>query len=132
MDTKSVVAGGGAIYIELAKILRAYANEIGGKEQLAVTAFALSLEEVPKTLVKNAGLEEIEKLTELRAAHKTDADKWIGIDTITNTIEDNFKKGIIEPTELLNHIIKSGSELANLILRIDRIISAKGSRPGGM
>ncbi|MFW9866974.1 MAG: thermosome subunit beta [Candidatus Thorarchaeota archaeon] len=127
MDTKSVVAGGGAIYIELAKRIRAYANEIGGKEQLAVTAFALSLEEVPKTLVKNAGLEEIEKLTELRAAHKTDDDKWIGIDTITNTIGDNFKKGIVEPTELLNHIIKSGSELANLILRIDRIISAKGS-----
>jgi thermosome len=127
MDTKSVVAGGGAIYIELAKRIKAYANEIGGKEQLAVTAFALSLEEVPKTLVKNAGLEEIEKLTELRAAHKTDDDKWIGIDTITNTIGDNFKKGIIEPTELLNHIVKSGSELANLILRIDRIISAKGS-----
>ncbi|MBA7526550.1 60 kDa chaperonin [subsurface metagenome] len=127
MDTKAVVAGGGAIYMELAKKIKAYANEIGGKEQLAVSAFALALEEIPKTLIRNAGLEEIEKLTELRAAHKTDADKWIGIDTITNTIEDNFKKGIIEPAELLNHIIKSGSELANLILRIDRIISAKGT-----
>jgi len=127
MDTKAVVAGGGAIHIELAKRIRAYANEIGGKEQLAVSAFALALEEIPKTLIRNAGLEEIEKLTELRAAHKTDSDKWVGIDTITNTIEDNFKKGIIEPAELLNHIIKSGSELANLILRIDRIISAKGT-----
>ncbi|MBA7637789.1 60 kDa chaperonin [subsurface metagenome] len=127
MDTKAVVAGGGAIYMELAKRIRAYANEIGGKEQLAVSAFALALEEIPKTLIRNAGLEEIEMLTELRAAHKTDADKWIGIDTITNTIGDNFKKGIIEPAELLNHIIKSGSELANLILRIDRIISAKGT-----
>ena len=78
-------------------------------------------------MIKNAGLEEIEKLTELRAAHKTDADKWIGIDTITNTIDDNFKKGIVEPAELLVHIIKSGSELANLILRIDRIISSKGT-----
>jgi len=115
MDTKTVVAGGGAIHIELAKRIRAYANEIGGKEQLAVSAFALALEEIPKTLIRNAGLEEIEKLTELRAAHKTDSDKWVGIDTITNTIEDNFKKGIIEPAELLNHIIKSGSELANLI-----------------
>ncbi len=127
MDTKAVVAGGGAIHMELSKRIKAYANEIGGKEQLAVSAFALALEEIPKTLIRNAGLEEIEKLTELRAAHKTDADKWIGIDTITNTIEDNFKKGIIEPAELLNHIIKSGSELANLILRIDRIISAKGT-----
>ena len=129
LDTKTVVAGGGAIYIELAKRIRAYANEIGGKEQLAVNAFALALEEIPKTLIRNAGLEEIEKLTELRAAHKTAEDKWIGIDTITNTIGDNFKKGIVEPAELINHIIKSGSELANLILRVDRIISAKGSRP---
>ena len=129
IDTKTVVAGGGAIYIELAKRIRAYANEIGGKEQLAVNAFALALEEIPKTLIRNAGLEEIEKLTELRAAHKTADDKWIGIDTITNTIGDNFKKGIVEPAELINHIIKSGSELANLILRVDRIISAKGSKP---
>ena len=128
IDTKVVVAGGGAIYIELAKRIRAYANEISGKEQLAVNAFALALEEIPKTLIRNAGLEEIEKLTELRAAHKTDDDKWVGIDTITNTIGDNFEKGIVEPAELINHIIKSGSELANLILRVDRIISAKGSR----
>ena len=132
MDTKRVVGGGGAIYIEIAKRIRAYANEIGGKEQLAVSAFALSLEEIPKTLIRNAGLEEIEKLTELRASHKSESDKWIGIDTITNTIGDNFKKGIVEPAELLIHIIKSGNELANLILRIDRIISSKGSKPGGM
>jgi len=127
MDTKTVVAGGGAIYMELAKQIKLYANQIGGKEQLAVLAFALTLEEIPRALIQNAGLEEIEKLTELRAAHKTDSDKWIGIDTITNTIEDNFLKGIVEPAELIIHIIKSGSELANLILRIDRIISAKGS-----
>ena len=132
MDNKTVVAGGGAIYIELAKRIKAYANEIGGKEQLAVNAFALALEEIPKTLIQNAGLEEIEKITELRAAHKTDDDKWIGIDTITNTIGDNFQKGIVEPAELVNHIIKAGSELANLILRVDRIISAKGSKPAGL
>ncbi|MFX0141070.1 MAG: thermosome subunit beta, partial [Candidatus Hodarchaeota archaeon] len=132
IDTKTVVAGGGAIYIELAKRIRSYANEIGGKEQLSVNAFALALEEIPKTLIKNAGLEEIEQLTELRAAHKTVDDKWIGIDTITNTIGDNLKRGIVEPAELINHIIKSGSELANLILRVDRIISAKGSKPEGL
>jgi thermosome len=132
IDTKAVVAGGGAIYIELSKLIREYANQIGGKEQLAVNAFALALEEIPKTLIKNAGLEEIEKLTELRAAHKSEADKWIGIDTITNTVGDNFKKGIVEPAELINHIIKSGSELTTLILRVDRIISAKGSKPEGI
>ena len=125
IDTKTVVAGGGAIYIELAKRLRAYANEISGKEQMAITSFALALEEIPKTLIDNAGLDQIEKITELRAAHNTDADKWIGIDTVTNTIGDNFKKGIIEPAELIIHLLKSGSELANLILRVDRIITAK-------
>jgi thermosome len=132
IDTKKMVAGGGAIYIELAKRLREYANEISGKEQLAVTAFALALEEIPKTLIKNAGLDEIEKMTELRASHKSDDDKWIGIDTITNEISNNYKKGIVEPAALVNHIIKSGSELANLILRVDRIINAKGSKLAGL
>jgi len=129
MDTKLVVAGGGAIYLELAKRLRDYANQISGKEQLAVSAFAGALEEIPKTLINNAGLDEIEKITELRAAHKTDADKWIGIDTISNTISNNFTKGIVEPAALINHVIKSGTELANLILRVDRIISSKSSKP---
>ncbi|MBY9015891.1 MAG: thermosome subunit [Candidatus Lokiarchaeota archaeon] len=132
MDTKEVVAGGGAIYIELAKKLREFANQISGKEQLAVNAFAIALEEIPKTLIKNAGLDEIENMTELRAAHKTEDDKWKGIDTITNEIGDNFEKGIIEPAALVKHVIKAGSELANLILRVDRIISAQGSRPSGL
>lgn len=125
IDTKKVVAGGGAVYIELAKRLRTYATEISGKESLAVSSFALACEEIPRTLIRNAGLEEIENMTELRAAHKTDADKWIGIDTITNTIGNNWEKGIIEPTQLIIHIIKSSAELANLILRVDRIIAAK-------
>jgi chaperonin GroEL (HSP60 family) len=130
MDTKSVVAGGGAIYLELAKRLKDYASQISGKEQLAVSAFAVSLEEIPKTLINNAGLDEIEKITELRAAHKSDADKWIGIDTINNSVGNNYTKGIVEPAALINHVIKSGTELANLILRVDRIISAKSSKPG--
>jgi chaperonin GroEL (HSP60 family) len=128
MDTETVVAGGGAIYIELAKKLREYASKFSGKEQLAINAFALTLEEIPKTLIRNAGLDEIEKMTELRAGHKTDKDKWIGIDTLTNEIGNNFNKGIIEPAALVNHIIKAGNEIANLILKVDRIINAKGSK----
>jgi chaperonin GroEL (HSP60 family) len=130
VDTQLVVAGGGAIYLELAKRLKAYAKEISGRAQLSVESFALALEEIPRTLIRNAGLDEIEKITELRAAHKTDEDKWIGIDTITNTIGDNFKKGIVEPAELITHILKSGSELANLVLRVDRIISARSAERG--
>ena len=131
IDTQMVVAGGGAIYIELAKKIKDYANKIGGKEQIAVTAFALALEEIPKTLISNAGLDEIERLTELRAAHKTDDDKWIGIDTITNTIGNNFEKGIVEPAALIIHLLKSGSELANLVLRIDRIIKTSNAAKTG-
>ncbi len=131
IDTQAVVGGGGAVYLELAKQLRAYANEVSGKEQLAISAFALALEEIPKTLVKNAGLDEVEKITALRAAHKGEADKWIGIDTIENTIQDNFKKGIVEPSALTKHIIKAGTELANLILRVDRIIAAKNAAKEG-
>jgi thermosome len=131
IDTKMVVAGGGAIYMELAKRLRTYAKEISGKQQMAITAFALALEEIPATLIRNAGLDEIEKLTSLRAAHKTDADKWIGIDTITNTIGNNLDKGIVEPGELIIHLLKSGSELANLILRVDRMIRASNAAKSG-
>ncbi|MFW9897726.1 MAG: thermosome subunit beta [Candidatus Thorarchaeota archaeon] len=131
IDTQMVVAGGGAIYIELAKRIKDYANKIGGKEQIAVTAFALALEEIPKTLISNAGLDEIERLTELRAAHKTNDDKWIGIDTITNTIGNNLNKGIIEPAALITHLLKSGSELANLVLRVDRIIKASSAAEKG-
>ncbi|MFX1238682.1 MAG: thermosome subunit beta [Promethearchaeota archaeon] len=131
IDTQAVVGGGGAVYIELAKRLKAYANEISGKEQLAITSFALALEEIPKILVKNAGLDEVEKITALRAAHKADADKWIGIDTIENSIQDNYKKGIVEPSALIKHIMKTGTELANLILRVDRIIAAKNAAKDG-
>ncbi len=131
IDTQKVVAGGGAIYIELAKKLKSYANEVSGKSQIAVTAFASALEKIPITLIKNAGLDEIEKITELRATHKNDNDKWIGIDTINNTIGDNFQKGIIEPAELISQIIKSGTELSTLILRVDRMIKSKSAGEGG-
>jgi thermosome len=127
IDTKTVVAGGGAIFMELAKRIKAYANEVSGKEQIAITSYALALEEIPRILIRNAGLDEIEKITELRAAHKTENDKWVGIDTFTNTIGNNWEKGIVEPAELIKHILKTSSELATLILRVDRIISAKGA-----
>lgn len=130
IDTKTVVAGGGATYVEVAKRLRTYANEISGKEQLAIQAFANALEEIPVTLIGNAGLDVIEKMTELRAAHKTPEDKWVGIDTIENKIGNNFEKGIVEPAELIKHIVKSGGELANLILRVDRIINSKSAERG--
>ncbi|MHA1274313.1 MAG: thermosome subunit beta [Promethearchaeota archaeon] len=131
IDTEKVVAGGGAAYIELAKQLKEYANEVSGKEQLAITAFALALEEIPKTLIKNAGLDEVDFMTELRAAHRTETDKWIGIDTLKGEIGNNFERGIIEPAELVKSIIKSATELANLILRVDKIVIARNAGKHG-
>ncbi|MFO8018439.1 MAG: thermosome subunit beta [Promethearchaeia archaeon] len=131
LDTKKVVAGGGATYIELSKKLKTYANEVSGKESLAINGFALALEEIPITLIRNAGLEEIERITELRAAHKTEEDKWIGIDTVADTIQNNLKYGLVEPAELPKSIIKSGNELATLILRIDRIIKSSSAEEEG-
>ncbi len=128
IDTQLVVAGGGAIYMELAKRLKVFSNEISGKEQLAIQAFAVALEEIPKTLIRNAGLDEIKKITDLRAAHKTAEDKWIGIDTIKNKIVDNFENGIVEPADLVKHIIMASSELSTLVLRVDRIINAKAAK----
>ncbi|MBN1217112.1 MAG: thermosome subunit [Candidatus Lokiarchaeota archaeon] len=128
IDTQLVVAGGGAIYMELAKKLKVFSNEISGKEQLAIQAFAVALEEIPKTLIRNAGLDEIKKITDLRAAHKTPQDKWIGIDTIKNKIVDNFENGIVEPADLVKHIIMASSELSTLVLRVDRIINAKSAK----
>lgn len=132
LDTKKIVAGGGATYMELSKRLKDYANQIKGKEQLAAQAYALALEEIPRVLIENAGLSEIELMTELRAAHKSEADKWMGIDTLDGTIGNNFDKGIIEPAAILEHILKSGTELANIILRVDRIINSQGSELPGM
>ena len=128
IDTKKVVAGGGATYIEIAKRLRTFANEVSGKEQLAIQAFANALEEIPRTLIRNAGLDEIERMTELRAAHKTPEDKWIGIDTIDDTISNNMEKGIVEPAALIKHLTDAGSELSRLILRVDRIINSKSAK----
>jgi thermosome len=132
LDTKSVVGGGGACEMELAKRVREFAIKAGGKEQIAIQAFADAIEELPKTLVRNAGLDEINIIGELSAAHIKEGSKWFGIDITDNKIGDNYKKGIIEPTAVKEQLFKSATELSTLILRIDEMISAKQhGMPGG-
>ncbi len=133
LRNKKVVAGAGAIEIEVAKGLRQYANKLSGKEQLAVLAFANSLEIIPRTLSENAGLDPIDMLTDLKAKHDTKEGKWYGIDVMKGKLFDAWKSGVIEPLKIKTQAIKSASEVSELILRIDDVIASSGSsNKGGM
>jgi thermosome len=127
-----VVAGGGATETEIAKQLREYAVQIGGREQLAVEAFAKSLEIIPKTLAENAGLEQIDILVNLRSGHEKSKGYSLGVDFFSGEIVDMLKKGVIEPLNVKEQAIKSASEASTMILRIDDVISSgKTAGPGG-
>ena len=137
LEVGRIVAGGGAPEAAVAKGLREYAQSFSGREQLAILAFADAIEIIPRTLAENAGLDPIDILVELRAAH--DEKKYTyGVDVYTGKIVDMKSKGIIEPLKIKTQAIKSASEAAEMILRIDDIISAGrldkggGGMPGGM
>jgi len=127
-----VVGGGGAIEVELAKRLKEFAEKSEGREQLAITAFAEAMEVIPRTLAENAGMDPIDKLVMLRNAHENKANKWHGLDVFTGKVEDLYARdGVIEPMKIKTQAIKSASEAAEMILRIDDIISAKELGKGG-
>jgi archaeal chaperonin len=126
-----VVAGAGAPEIELARQLRKYADSLSGREQLAVQAFANSVEIIPRTLAENAGLDPIDMLTELKAAHDK-KEKWAGIDVFKGKPVDAWKKGVIEPLKIKTQAVSSAAEVAVMILRIDDVIAGSGSGKGGM
>lgn len=122
-DGKYVV-GGGAPEIELAKQLREYSETVGGREALAINAFANAVESIPRTLAENAGLDSIDILVELRAKHEKPDGKYLGIDAYKGKIVDMCKEGVIEPLRSKTQAIKSASEAAIMILRIDDVIAA--------
>ncbi len=123
-----VVAGGGAVEMELAKRIRDYSTKIGGREQMGVEAFADSLEVIPRTLADNAGLNQIDILVGLRAAHETKS-VWSGVNVYTGEIVDMWKEGVLEPVKVKEHAIGSGVEVASMILRIDDVIAASKPPP---
>ena len=125
-----VVAGAGAPEIELALDLRKYAESLSGREQLAVQAFAESMEIIPRTLIENAGLDPIDIMTELKSAHSK-KQKWAGVDVFTGKIMDSWKKGVIEPLKIKTQAVSSASEVAIMILRIDDVIASSGSKGKG-
>ncbi len=119
-----ILPGGGAPEAEIAKVLRDYAAKVGGREQLAIEAFANAVEVIPKTLAENSGLDAIETLMKLRKKHK-EKDGWkYGINVFTGEIEDMLKLGVVEPLVVKTQALKSATEASAMILRIDDIIAA--------
>jgi len=140
LELGRIVPGGGATEIEVAKALRKYAESFKGREQLAVNAFADAIEVIPRSLAENAGLDPIDKIAFLRAQHEQHENMVMGLNVFNGEIEDMIKAGIIEPLKIKMQAIKSASESAEMILRIDDMISAgsggkapdAGMPPGGM
>ena len=128
LKEKKIVAGGGAIEVELAKRLRKELA-VKGREQLAIEQFADALESIPRILAENAGIDPIDVITELRAKHNA-GDMNAGLDLFTGKIDNTLKKGIIEPLKIKTQAIQSASEVAVMILRIDDVVASSGKSSG--
>jgi len=131
VEGKKIVAGGGAPETELSLQLRRYASQEGGRVQLAIEAFAAALEVIPRSLAENSGLDPIDMLVAIRAAHEA-GKKNFGLDVYEGKPVDMLKAGVVEPLRVKTQAISSAAEAAVMILRIDDVIaSSKTGAPGG-
>jgi archaeal chaperonin len=130
MEKPSIVAGGGSPESYVAGKLREWSSTLSGREQLAADKFAESLEVIPLALAENAGMDPIDTLTELRSK-QTKGSKWSGIDARSAKVVDMSKLDIVEPLSVKEQIIKSATEVASMILRIDDVIASSKSGAGG-
>ncbi len=130
MEKPLIVAGGGSPESYVAGKLREWSSTLSGREQLAADKFAESLEVIPLALAENAGMDPIDTLTELRSK-QTKGSKWSGIDARGGKIVDMSKLDIVEPLSVKEQIIKSATEVASMILRIDDVIASSKSGAGG-
>jgi len=128
-DGKYLV-GGGAAFAELAMALRDHATSVGGREQLAIEAFANALDIVPRTLAENAGMDPIDTLIDLRAAHKQKKPS-AGVDVLGGKVADLEPKGVFEPIRVVRQAIASATDAAVMVLRIDDVIASKEPKPAG-
>jgi thermosome len=136
LEDGKMTAGGGAAATAISMTLRDYGPSVGGREQMAIEAFANAIEIIPKTLSENAGLDPIDMMLEVRSAHKK-GKKYAGINVLYGKIDDMFKNNVIEPLRVSMQEIEASSEAASMILRIDDVIASKGGGappmpPGGM
>ena len=123
VQAPKIVAGGGAPEMEIARALRGYAETLPGREQLAVRSFGEAMEIVPLTLGENAGLDPIDFLLELRARHEK-GEKWAGVDVFEGKIRDMRELEVYEPLAVKKQAIKSATEAATMILRVDDVIAS--------
>ncbi len=130
VEDGKMVAGGGATAIELSQKLSDYATSVGGREQMAIEAFANALEVIPTALAENAGMDTIDILIELRSSHKA-GNKYHGVDVLKGRVADMRKEKVLEPLRVGRQAIQSAADAASMILRIDDVISVKSSAPGG-
>jgi thermosome len=141
VEDKKVVAGGGAAEIAISKGLKDFADSVSGREQLAIAAFAEALEVVPRTLAENAGLDSIDALVDLRAAHEKSL--YMGLNVFKGEVVDMYHAGVVEPQRVKKQAIQSAAEATEMILRIDDVIATTGTgsapdmegmggMPGGM
>ena len=139
LEDGKMTAGGGAAATSVSMVLRDYAPSVGGREQMAIEAFANAMEVVPKTLAENAGLDPIDMMIEMRRTHKK-GNKYAGIDVNNGKVNDMLKNNVIEPLRVSVQEVQASTEAATLILRIDDVIASKsggggappGMPPGGM
>ena len=125
-----VLTGGGSVLAALSRDLRAFAESIGGREQMAIEAFATALEIVPRTLAENAGLDPVTTIIDLRKAH-AEGDGHAGINVFDGGVKDMLAASVLEPLRVVEQAIQSATETATMILRIDDVISSKGMGPAG-
>lgn len=130
VEDGKITAGGGAAAIELARELRTFAIQTGGREQFAIEAFATALEVVPRTLAENAGLDPINTIIDINKAH-SNGNQFHGVNVFTGQVEDMRALNVLEPLRVGTQAIQAATETANMILRIDDVIAAKGSGEGG-
>ena len=139
MEDGKIITGGGSAAIEISMGLREYAATVGGREQLAIEKFADAIEVVPRALATNAGIDPIDILIKLRKEH-SEGNKHIGVNVYDGNTADMMEMNVLEPLRVGKQAIKSATEVAIMILRIDDVIAARGTTekekgggpPGGM
>ncbi|MGF3499463.1 MAG: thermosome subunit beta, partial [Candidatus Methanosuratincola sp.] len=127
MQDPYLVYGGGAPEEEVATRLREYGRSLSGREQLAVLKFAEAMEEIPLTLAENSGLDPVDILVEIRAAHAK-GQKSYGVDVMSGKVDDMSKSNVFEPASVKKQAIKSATEAAITLLKIDDIIAASAPK----
>jgi archaeal chaperonin len=130
LEKPLIVAGGGSPEAYVSNKLKEWTNTLSGREQLAAEKFAESLEVIPLTLAENAGMDSIDTMTELRS-RQSKGSTWAGIDARNSRIADMAEQDIVEPLSVKEQIIKSATEVASMILRIDDVIASSKSAGGG-